>query len=889
MARKQKTILGQINSAPAHRQFTDREEPQAVFEKALADVNNRDYSILTYYGVGGIGKSSLQKHLKEDHLDNNADAIYSWIDFDLEANRTPQKALRTLAKNFREKFKLKFTVFDIAYVIYWSKAFPDYDIKKSGLPFLEEGGLVADAIDSIVDAGGYISLAVNIISKVTSKAKKISFDIEIQEELKKLNVLEADEIEKKLAFFFAYDIDIYKKKNPTKKVVIFLDTYEALWDKDRSEANRLTKDEWVRNGLVEELQNVLFVICGREKIRWVEVDEEWEDDLDQHILGDLSKEDAKLFLISCEITDTLIQDKIIESSEGVPYYLDLCVDTFYQIKNSDRNPTTDNFKDVDKGKIFERFMRYLNSQEQETLKILANTRFYTKELFALLIEKFKTGYPVTAIFQLNDFSFISEEDGKFLIHDLMRKSLISFQSDELNDEVNSVLFEYYNSKLLNLNIKNILEECINALPEAFYHKERMGDVEALFKWYAGPCNIFEEAARYKDILETTIRLKEILEDKLGEDHPYTATSYDVLARLYNTQADFESALPLFKKALTIRKKILGETDLYTADSYNNLASFYYDQGKYDEAFPLFENAIETSKYRLNDKYFSIADSYNNLADLRLADSYNNLANLYFAKDKNDKALPLYEKALTIRKKILGEEHSDIADSYANLGRFYNERAKYEKSLPMLKKALAIREKIVGEDHPNTATSYDNLASYYANQDNYKEAFPLFEKALVIREKVLGKEHHHVAVSYNNLAGLYYAQGKYEEAVPLLKKALIIDEKTLGEEHPDMEAKYNNLATLYYAQEKYAEALPLFKKSLEMNIKKLGYEHIRTADSYSNLAGLYYAQGKYKEVLPLLKKELVIRKKVLGKGHPVISKIQEKIRNIKKVLGKKKRS
>ncbi len=56
MARKQKTILGQTNTAPAHRQFTDREEPQASFLKALQDINTRDYSILTYYGVGGIGK-----------------------------------------------------------------------------------------------------------------------------------------------------------------------------------------------------------------------------------------------------------------------------------------------------------------------------------------------------------------------------------------------------------------------------------------------------------------------------------------------------------------------------------------------------------------------------------------------------------------------------------------------------------------------------------------------------------------------------------------------------------------------------------------------------------------------------------------------------------------
>ncbi len=52
-----------------------------------------------------------------------------------------------------------------------------------------------------------------------------------------------------------------------KEIVIFLDTYEALWGKvNRRQSNHLTEDKWLRDSLLAGLKKVLFVICGREKL-----------------------------------------------------------------------------------------------------------------------------------------------------------------------------------------------------------------------------------------------------------------------------------------------------------------------------------------------------------------------------------------------------------------------------------------------------------------------------------------------------------------------------------------------------------------------------------------------------------------------------------------------
>ena len=55
-------------------------------------------------------------------------------------------------------------------------------------------------------------------------------------------------------------------------------------------------------------------------------------------------------------------------------------------------------------------------------------------------------------------------------------------------------------------------------------------------------------------------------NRLGEDHPHVATSYDNLALVYNSLGEYNQAKQLHEKALTIRKKIFGEDHVSVAGS-----------------------------------------------------------------------------------------------------------------------------------------------------------------------------------------------------------------------------------------------------------------------------------------------------------------------------------
>src|SRR6266540_3964424 len=235
--------------------------------------------------------------------------------------------------------------------------------------------------------------------------------------------------------------------------------------------------------------------------------------------------------------------------------------------------------------------------------------------------------------------------------------------------------------------------------------------------------------------------------------------------------------------------------------------------------------------------------------------------------KYDEALPLVERGLEIRERLLGTEHRDVAAAIDSLAGIYTGRGEYVNAEPLYRRALDIHEKTLGKDHPDTARSLNSLAILYNRQGKYGEAEPLFKRVLDINEKALGKDHPDTATSLNNLAVLYASQGKYVEAEPLHKRALDIREKALGKDHPYTAVSLNNLAIIYQKQGKYVEAEPLYKRALDIKEKSLGKDHPNTALSLNNLAGLYLEQGKYVEAEPLYKRALDIREKALGKDHP----------------------
>ncbi|NET69787.1 MAG: CHAT domain-containing protein [Sphaerospermopsis sp. SIO1G2] len=97
---------------------------------------------------------------------------------------------------------------------------------------------------------------------------------------------------------------------------------------------------------------------------------------------------------------------------------------------------------------------------------------------------------------------------------------------------------------------------------------------------------------------------------------------------------------------------------------------------------------------------------------------------------------------------------------------------------MAERALQMRKRLLGDEHPQVATSMNNLALLYSSQGRYAEAEPLYRQALEMTKRLLGDEHPDVATSMNNLAFLYSRQGNITNAIDFLTQGIAIEEYNL---------------------------------------------------------------------------------------------------------------
>ena len=311
----------------------------------------------------------------------------------------------------------------------------------------------------------------------------------------------------------------------------------------------------------------------------------------------------------------------------------------------------------------------------------------------------------------------------------------------------------------------------------------------------------------------------------GEIHECTATSYNNIGGVYDSQGDYRKALECYTKSLAIYEKVFGSEHPYVAASYNNIGGVYDNIGNYRQALRYFN------------KSFVILEKAFGCEHPDVATSFNNIGGVYESQGDYRKSLEFFIKSLAIYEKVFGSEHPDVAQSYNNIGLVYFQQGDYSKALESYTKSLAIREKVFGCEHPDVATSYSNIGGVYDSQGDYPKALEYHTKSLAIREKVFGSEHPDVAQSYNNIGLVYYNQGDYPKALEYFTKSLVIREKVFDFEHPDIATSYSNIGFVYDSQGDYSKALECFTRSLAIYENVFGRKHFNTKTMKSIIKGV----------------------------------------------------
>jgi len=293
-----------------------------------------------------------------------------------------------------------------------------------------------------------------------------------------------------------------------------------------------------------------------------------------------------------------------------------------------------------------------------------------------------------------------------------------------------------------------------------------------------------------------------------------------IARNLIRQGKFDEALALLTSAEQIyqSKVSIAEQNnyIYKGEFYNLTGEIYLNKGRNDLALEFFQKAMQ--------HYDALKTAANTTEK---AECYENLGLFYWNAGNNELALEYQNRALDLRKKIFGENHSEVADSYNNIGLIYGTEDPAQAQR-FYRNALNIYKEIYGENHPKIANIYNNLAIISQAQEKYDVALFQLESALEITKKVYGENHPNNAFIYSTIGQIFATQNKDTASLAKQEIALKIYKQAYGEKHPEIANTYNLIGTIYFKQGKFKEALQNYQAALIANVADF-----QSSDIYEN--------------------------------------------------------
>lgn len=451
----------------AVKEFTDREEPRKVFWKNYDQIKNNmknniavPINVITYYGYGGIGKSRLLLKIRDEMIERENDIKYEFLDFEkiAELNNNLLEILKYIKYDLNKKYNFSFPFFDLAIYEYETKLGKDVTKKELASIFEENAALsvLTDVLEEIPIISP-IAKIVSIIDRSKTILKSKLQENRLKEKLLEINKMTAEEMKTYLPYYFSIDLK-ENIKNDSTPFVFLIDTYEKLVNELSSSMNALDNDLWLRgeNGLILNIPNTLWVLAGREKIKWEEIDTDWNGSIEQHILENLSFLDTKTFLTKAGIEEENLIHQIYGLTRGYPIFIDMCVDIYISLKNQGKTFSIEECG-KDTTDLIKRFFMYMNDSERDFSTLLAFIPYWTDEDIEKRVLKLNGTFSYSLYEKVKTFSFIVKEDGHYKVQNSIKDIIMMNTPEIIKNKYNREIEEQVLEKVKEIDIKEDVE------------------------------------------------------------------------------------------------------------------------------------------------------------------------------------------------------------------------------------------------------------------------------------------------------------------------------------------------------------------------------------------------------------------------------------------------
>ena len=851
--------------------FFDRDEARKEFWRCYDEVKETgNFQVIMYYGIGGMGKSSLLHQIEKEVKERDKKSVYVYYDFN--DGQDSVVVLRKIVKDLQDNYNMKFPIFLYAVYAYMVKCginSEQNEIKSvlDDIPILREAFEVMNFLPGISTFSQPIEWLVDKVCGTIQKVNKLR----AKQMIEIINNASKEKLHDAISGFFITEMNENLNELGNPIFVLVLDTYERLVNELSAIGTPLENDLWLRDdndGILLHIENLVCVLAGREELKWRNIDSDWDDEVLSQIEIDTLDEYYSVQLLERHnIKEDNIQRKILEVTNGMPLYLDICVDTYKSVKSREDSITIDLF-DNKIEKMAKRLLTYMSDEEKDVLYLLSCLGRWDDDEFFKINDILYRDAVNTRIYQkILELTFVRQDPDGYYIHQTMQEIMIQYcELKKIYKFVQAIYncadlvttegykYIYLVSKICAIrkdkelitwwmnNIIPVLELYI----DTFYLSQFITIYELLFEIiddYSLNSLYLNYLLKKGDYVNSNTYIeknKRILEknDNMNSLQFMLTASY-----YYYIKGRDSEAMELRQYVYDKRMEILGASHRDTVRTGLALAASLSRVGKYSESIVLGNSCRELLKDS-NGGY----DSIISVAKNQLGDSY-------FRLGKFDDALTVYEEVYRNRKEWLGERNNStmiaynhIADCYVCIGKHNEALRIYDEVLSVRISELNIEEAYeyfvdgtacISHDHADTVIVYNNMAVCLMYLNKWNEAKTILKEVVAKRKVLLDDTAPATLGAMENLAICEYYLGEYDNAISHIRYVVDFLKNSISENHYDMIIARYHLSLIESNDENKLDFGKEFRERLSFNAF---YSKLINEGSFIG----YFSLGRYYE-------------------------------------------
>mmetsp|Transcript_37 Transcript_37/g.58 ORF Transcript_37/g.58 Transcript_37/m.58 type:complete len:472 (-) Transcript_37:283-1698(-) len=246
--------------------------------------------------------------------------------------------------------------------------------------------------------------------------------------------------------------------------------------------------------------------------------------------------------------------------------------------------------------------------------------------------------------------------------------------------------------------------------------------------------------------------------------------------------------------------------------------------------------------------------------------------------KYSEALRAFDHALSVQRKMLGNDHVDIAITLTHIGSVQSKMGEYPNALQSLAESLRIHHLRRGENLKDVAHTYQVLGVVYKRSGDLDKAMAAYKEALRLRIMVFGEDHTDVAISYHNIGNIYYEKAEFMKAREAYMKTLSINrgEGKFTKGHVHTAAKLHKIGTILCRLNFFDQGLMAYEEALRVRKATLDHMNMDIATTLMGIADVHERKGNLEKALKSYGEAYNIMNRQLGAGDSEVVKLMSKI-------------